>query len=678
MKIQIALCAVAFTLMGCGDTTDGGSCVGGDELSIVVDMGLDTKGTMVDSEASMGSIGLYCAHTADQPWSTTTTFGKLLNQRLDYDSTTISWRYDGTTPTWDMTSLTDRYTFYAYSPYDSTTQGIEPRIESGALWVDYTVPTECASQSDLMLSIPRKNIYPQVGGSVELSFKHTLASIGFGVKGVETDIIDKIVLRGVVPGGSVTISDSGEVVWDYLYDRTTLEYEATIESGVVPNISTSESLTTDNGYLMMIPQSIGEIEIEVTKLDGDVVIFNFEDGEEWEAGRQYQYTFNFSSYDYTIEGTASCYMLHPNGEEQIFYIPVEGRINTFWRYYADDKETYKDRLSSSDVWSANILWYDVDSGVSFNGFKAERVTSGFTPNSGVVTAQSAPDFTTPNARSAMKITLPSSITEGNVLIAVEFEGEILWSWHLWITEYNPDNIVSQSTAQEGVCVYRARREEGEVHRYDDSGLWSGIYADKFIMDRNLGSRGSGYFNQTGVIHYQFGRKDPFPISCSTSIDIVKDQVSFVEAVHNPLVFYTQTERPFSWCDEGVESNDQYLWNDQNLLNAPDSSGKSIFDPSPLGWRVPRFGTYAVFTDNNCAYNDNSSEILVYDGMVNLPMTGFRSNQNGTIKESSTQGNLRTSTPIDSSFAYNLSYDDGINTDTNNTRSDGFCIRCVEE
>lgn len=60
------------------------------------------------------------------------------------------------------------------------------------------------------------------------------------------------------------------------------------------------------------------------------------------------------------------------------------------------------------------------------------------------------------------------------------------------------------------------------------------------------------------------------------------------------------------------------------------------------------------------------------------MSGFRSNKSGDSSSCDSQGNLRTSTAIDDSKAYNLAYNPEVSKGTNNTRADGFCVRCIEE
>ncbi|MFR9524157.1 MAG: fimbrillin family protein [Rikenellaceae bacterium] len=644
--------------------------------NIEVAVGVSSRGELVYDQEQMGSIGLYCAYTAGVAWSEEAIFDKMANKALYYQAQSGEWLYDGDTPTWGYSSLSDKYTFFAYSPRVDESSIIVPSIENGSLVVEYTAAEDCASQPDLMLATPRKDISAQVGGgAVALDFQHALSAIAFSVKGLASNQIKGVAITGVVANGKATISDSGEIEWE-LGERSQISYSAIINDQLTTSATEEQALTLTDGYLMMIPQSCDQVNLEVTiynTMSGNTytTLYSLASQAEWESGMIYNYTINLSDYDYTIEGTSNCYILHPNGSDQEFYIPVEGRINTFWRDYADQEDV----LSCYDQWEASLLWSDYSGNT--RGFNVSRVTSGYANNESV-TSFCEPNFTTSGARSAMKVTLPWNIDEGNFLVVVTLNGNVLWSWHFWVTDYDPDLIAAQNSAIEGVYVYTYDDAQGAVHRYDNQDLWATLYRDRFIMDRNLGARDCDYApNRDGVLHYQFGRKDPFPADSSLSPTLVDDCVTFAEAVQNPTTFYIRTAKPFSWNQESLTMGSSYLWFDKGVANDPDASGKSIFDPSPLGWRVPRYGTFTVLTDENSAYDSKNNQVL-YNGVVQLPMTGFRSNMTGSIGDYGSQGNMRVSTQIDSSFGYNLVYNPDVDPDKNNTLTDGFCIRCIEE
>ncbi len=104
--------------------------------------------------------------------------------------------------------------------------------------------------------------------------------------------------------------------------------------------------------------------------------------------------------------------------------------------------------------------------------------------------------------------------------------------------------------------------------------------------------------------YQWGRKDPFPNSSTTTgeeekeiydidnnppVAISKVDVSTLalvannhiqSSIYNPNVFYYTSATNGDWyTDDRAYKNDN-LWDDENNLKAP-------YDPCPPGWRMPR-------------------------------------------------------------------------------------------
>lgn len=113
---------------------------------------------------------------------------------------------------------------------------------------------------------------------------------------------------------------------------------------------------------------------------------------------------------------------------------------------------------------------------------------------------------------------------GNALIAAyDGNGEIIWSWHIWITEKEPANLSS-------AVVY-------STYAWNENGIYTDIRVPGYaIMPCNLGAlayepEGGDEANNrgdyTGKIApkthgmlYQWGRKDPFPPSISTNSKII--------------------------------------------------------------------------------------------------------------------------------------------------------------
>ena len=172
--------------------------------------------------------------------------------------------------------------------------------------------------------------------------------------------------------------------------------------------------------------------------------------------------------------------------------------------------------------------------------------------------------------------------EGNAVIAAKnSSGEILWSWHIWLTD----------------------QPQGQEY-YNNAGT---------MMDRNLGaiSATPGEVGALGLL-YQWGRKDPFLGSSSISSNtIAKSTIAWPSAVSsksngtiayataNPTTFIKYNSKNYDWYYTGSSSTDNTRWTE---------SSKSIYDPCPSGWRVPDGGDNGVWAralGSSLSFDDSS-------------------------------------------------------------------------
>ena len=158
--------------------------------------------------------------------------------------------------------------------------------------------------------------------------------------------------------------------------------------------------------------------------------------------------------------------------------------------------------------------------------------------------------------------------EGNSVIAVtDKSSNVLWSWHIWMTN---DKIQPQEYSSN-----------------------AGI-----MMDRNLGALSASpaeYLPYTYGLLYQWGRKDPFlagQSSNSNSVCTSTNQSDWKSvssdrttgtieyAVANPMTFITSNSYNEDWYyNNGSSAVDYTRWG--NI--------KTIYDPCPAGWKVPQAG-----------------------------------------------------------------------------------------
>ena len=200
---------------------------------------------------------------------------------------------------------------------------------------------------------------------------------------------------------------------------------------------------------------------------------------------------------------------------------------------------------------------------------------------------------------------------GNAVIAVysepDCQGDILWSWHIWGTIGEPQD--EEYTNQAG--------------------------AKFMVMDRELGAVRVG---QYGTL-YQWGRKDPFPgvhsgsymyyndagpnvaNSYPNEYKLKLDNATIEDAIHNPQCLISKSVTgQLHWLGD----TNCYLWGDGGrtmpaTVNDPAAGagweqGKTIYDPSPVGYRVANVFTFSGFTKMT---SGNTGDVEDTDDGINV-------------------------------------------------------------
>ncbi|MFR9563860.1 MAG: hypothetical protein SNG55_06905, partial [Rikenellaceae bacterium] len=120
------------------------------------------------------------------------------------------------------------------------------------------------------------------------------------------------------------------------------------------------------------------------------------------------------------------------------------RINEYWgNSYEGYGGNSANKITDSS-WTCDILWNDIAEGVG-NKIKVAQTDA----NSVTFTTAGLGDL------------------RGNAVVAVRnSSGTILWTWHIWITDYNPDAIAAANSTVTTATnsKYTATGVEGELHR----------------------------------------------------------------------------------------------------------------------------------------------------------------------------------------------------------------------
>ncbi|UVR25566.1 DUF4906 domain-containing protein [Parabacteroides distasonis] len=295
---------------------------------------------------------------------------------------------------------------------------------------------------------------------------------------------------------------------------------------------------------------------------------------------------------------SNCYIVNPlnGGVQQIHSVPIT-RINKFWdsvdgKIATDDQGNKEDNhVYPTTRWVAEVIWQDAPTRLFDFCDKDGKILS---RDDYIGTGESDFHFK------------PREGARGNVLIGVRKETQnknnYLWSWHLWITDYNP---TPNRTATSDDTQYAYSVQGGGIHRYNSPG-----YTNQFVMDRNLGAMGASADSYTASrgLYYQFGRKDPFPYpNKSTLYDINgKPQTTFeaspndcIRRIESNVYFYQAVKQPYNYyiSVNWVKDNNypRSAWYNPDWYADASGSSKTIFDPSPPGWKIPDKNLWSIFS-----------------------------------------------------------------------------------
>lgn len=290
-----------------------------------------------------------------------------------------------------------------------------------------------------------------------------------------------------------------------------------------------------------------------------------------------------------LQTTSNCFMMLPG--TNICFNPYKHEAGTSgWNTELTTNGTAIQDGKTID--RVEILWQTKDAGTSGDlvmGYVADD-----TNHQNLVNLTEGDDIN--NARIHVKVPITCG---GNAVIAAKnSSGTIVWSWHLWISDYVPVGLTGDITSvNRNAAIQTAQNatKGGMVQVYGGIS-WTdpdGAFYKCVIMDRHLGAIRAGIQDnlldgvRTFGLLYQAGRKDPFFSTAdgsneekNTIYDGNGEEVSIVkpnsgtsytalQMIQNPLTFVTNTNSFNSIAN---------AWNGDK--------SKTVYDPCPKGWRVP--------------------------------------------------------------------------------------------
>ncbi len=213
-----------------------------------------------------------------------------------------------------------------------------------------------------------------------------------------------------------------------------------------------------------------------------------------------------------------------------------------------------------------------------------------------------------------------TIAEGNAVVAIlDADGKIMWSWHIWVTDYKsssdqkvyyqeeyttgPDNFTTMMNINLGWC------SPGTLHYGDGArkarlrfkqvggAIWPSATGFEFVQNEVI------YELMGNSPYYQFGRKDPM----LPGIGLINEDkhqsgelkwyhkpgiVRLADAIQNPNVLYSG--HGADWCNTYYLNLWSAKYNNASDIHITEHI-KTVYDPSPVGYIVPQSSHFTGFT-----------------------------------------------------------------------------------
>ena len=253
----------------------------------------------------------------------------------------------------------------------------------------------------------------------------------------------------------------------------------------------------------------------------------------------------------------------------------------------------------------------------------------------------------------------NTIRQGNAVIAIkDADDNVLWSWHIWVTDEDISQTIEitnhQSQKYRLMSVNLGWCDNGMIYaeRSCKVKITAGDKSKEITIRQASNSITTGGGNHP---YYQWGRKDPFLPSNGLSDtnktwydkggkaytanplreDFSTGAICIKNYILKPNVMHSDSYGDVAYANLW-SANNHYTANDENVI-------KTIYDPSPVGFKLPPGNVFTGFTTTgtsastfseiNGTWDDSSKGWNFYTDSsksktIFFPASGYRSYSNG--------------------------------------------------
>lgn len=407
----------------------------------------------------------------------------------------------------------------------------------------------------------------------------------------------------------------------------------------------------------------------------------------------------------TVQNTANSYLISAPGYYRIPLVYGNAIKNG-----SDNPGSYKTSHSGPYILSTfrDHANHDITSpyiNVQNGSDPATQASIVWTDQSGIVDGLSV---TNAGANSYVNFHVPADkIRNGNAVIAVKnASGTVMWSWHLW---FDHDNVLATTPVvnHQGHTYNFTNQTLGFAYRKWDGSTYDKARVARVIVEQTIANGGvkqrghiditqnPGNGKEISSTMYQFGRKDAMPgvqtVSDGSFTPNSGDNMSIQNGIQHPETFYiwggSWSNNPpsgYSYFNLWSMENSTTGWNDNAVV-------KTIYDPSPAGFKMPASNAFTGFTtngqnegtmnvsgvwDNGWNFNNRISSP---DATVYFPASGCRSGQDGSLYSEGDYGYCWSAVPGSTDgVCYLEFYQWSVYPQHYDYRSCGFSVRPVSE
>lgn len=306
-----------------------------------------------------------------------------------------------------------------------------------------------------------------------------------------------------------------------------------------------------------------------------------------------------------------------------------------------------------------------------------------------------------------------SIQQGNAVIAIkDASNNVLWSWHIWVTDENIDNVIEVTNYQNvkyNIMPVNLGWCDDDVTTYAERSCKVRFTAGDASKEVTIRQVSASITIRGNHPYYQWGRKDPLRPSnglantnktwydkngtSSQSNPATENFSAGVTCIMNyilkPDVMQNQVSGDNAYANLWSVDNTVYTANDNPVV-------KTVYDPSPVGFKLPPGNVFTGFTTTGGStstsseingtwsssslkgwnfYTDSSKSKTIF-----FPASGYRYRSNGMVSKVSSDGFYWSAVPSSPTKGHYLYFSslEVIPLSTSNYRAVGFGVRSCQE